>query len=343
MVTAQSKTKDSIITYNAAYKSLSVDNIKPLYLLAGRKLWVDVYLRDQFIKKIGELFLGDDSGILSQEIFHVGADNPEVIINALATSSLFSEKKLILIHDIHRLSDEGIKKIIQYAASPIPENCVILVSMNFDARRKWYKSLKNKVFAVKIESPFDNQIPSWISSFARERGKNISSAASQLIGVYAGSSLMLLDMEMEKLSLFVGDKKDIDEDDVKAAIGFSKQLSPFDLEKYLSKKDLYWSLKALNDMIDRGENAPSISIYIFNFLMTVLIAKEDSAKTSTKWSPREELKKEALRNWSREELLNGLELVKESDFKIKQTNFSNEVIFSELAVQLLSKQGVSVA
>jgi len=343
MVAAQNKTKDSIMPYNAAEKSLSVGNIKPLYLLAGRKLWVDAYLRDKFIKKIRELFLGDESELQYPEIFHVGVDKPEVIINALATSSLFSEKKLILIHDIQQMSDEGIKKIYQYAASPIPENCVILISMNFDARRKWYNSLKSKVFTVKIETPFDNQLPSWISSFARQRGKNISAGASQLLGEYTGNSLMLLDMEMEKLSIFIGDKNDIDEDDVKAAIGFSKQLSPFDLEKYLSKKDLYWSLKALNDMIDRGENAPSISIYIFNFLMTVLIAKDDGTRQSTKWSPREELKKEALRNWSREELLNGLELVKESDFKIKQTNFSNEVIFSELAVQLLSKQGVSVA
>ena len=153
---------------------------------------------------------------------------------------------------------------------------------------------------------------------------------------------MLLDMEMEKLSLFIGDKKDIEEDDIKDAIGFSKQLSPFDLEKYLSKKDLHWSLKALNDMIERGENAPSISISIFNFLMTVLIAKDDGASPSTRWSPREELKKEAVRNWSKEELLNGIELVKDADFKTKQTNFSNEVIFSELAIRLLNKKSVSV-
>ncbi|MCH8928777.1 MAG: DNA polymerase III subunit delta [Candidatus Marinimicrobia bacterium] len=342
MTAAQNKSKDSIMPYNAAEKSLGVGNIKPLYLLAGRKLWVDAYLRDKFIKKVREVFLGDDSGVQSLEIFHVGADKPEVIINALATSSLFSEKKLILIHDIQRLSDEGIKKIGQYAASPIPENCLILISMNFDARRKWYNSLKSKVFAVKIETPFDNQIPSWISSFARQRGKNISADASRLFGEYTGSSLMLLDMEMEKLSLFIGDKKDIDEDDVKDVIGFSKQLSPFDLEKYLSKKDLHWSLKALNDMLDRGENAPSISIQIFNFLMTVLIAKDDGAEPSARWSPREELKKEAVRNWSREELLKGIELVKEADFKTKQTNFSNGVIFSELAVRLLSGEGVSV-
>ena len=86
-----------------------------------------------------------------------------------------------MIHDIQQLSDEGIKKIGQYAASPIPENCIILISMNFDARRKWYKSLKSKVFAVKIETPFDNQIPSWISSFAQQREKNISTDASQAI------------------------------------------------------------------------------------------------------------------------------------------------------------------
>jgi len=327
MVAAQTKTKESIMPYNAAEKSLSVDNIQPLYLLAGRKLWVDAYLRDKFINKIRELFIGDESETHSLEIFHVGADRPEVIINALATSSLFTEKKLIVIHDIQRLSDEGIKKISQYATSPIPENCVILISMNFDARRKWYNSLKSKVFAVKIETPFDNQIPSWISEFAHQRGKNISADASRLMGEYTGSNLMLLDMEMEKLSLFIGDKKDIEEDDIKDAIGFSKQLSPFDLEKYLSKKDLHWSLKALNDMIDRGENAPSISISIFNFLMTVLIAKDEGASPSTRWSPREKLKKEAVRNWSRKELLNGIELVKDADFKTKQTNFSNEVIF----------------
>ena len=339
---AQRSAKESLIPFSAAEKAIDKGEIEPIYLLAGRGPWADPYLRDRITRKIKDRFLGKESGLLSTEIFHAASDKPDIIINALATSSMFSDKKLILIHEIQRLSEEGLKKLGQYAADPIPGNCVILVSLNFDARRKWYNSLSSYVYGVKIETPFSNQIPSWINEFAKSRGKSISPNAAKLIAEYAGDTLQSIDMEMEKLSLYVGDKEKIDEDDVIGAIGFSRKLSPLDLEKYLAKKDLSWSLRAIDDMLKRGEKATSIAITMYNFLMNTLVSIEGGESPSNSWSPREQIKKDAVARWKRREIISGFDHVKKADFKIKQTGIPHNVIFSELVVQLLSADGERV-
>lgn len=328
--------------YSEAERTIKRDGIKPVYLLAGRKLWADSYLRDRFIDKVKEQFKGDGASDYTLELFHAASDSAESIINSLSTANLFTDRKLIVIHDVQRLSQQGIKGIAQYTKSPNLDNCVILVSLNFDARKKWYSSINNNLMSVKIETPFANKIPQWITLFAKSRGKNISRGASGLIAEFSGDTLQMIDMEMEKLSIFVGEKELIEENDVKEAIGFSRQLSPFDLEKYFANKDLNWTLSAIDNMLQRGEKPTSITITIYNFIMNTLIYMEAGSNPSARWSPREQNKKDAVKYWRRTDLIESLELVRESDRKIKQTKIPHRVILTELVLKMFSKKGEPV-
>ncbi len=339
-MTLMAKSGGSILqTYNAAERSIKSEGLKPVYLLAGRRLWADSYFRDRFIDKVKRALARDGNAEFTSEIFHASSDKAENIINSLSTANLFTDRKLIVIHDVQALNEQGIKSLSLYSKSPNLENCVILVSMNFDARKKWYSALKENLKSVKIETPFANQIPRWITLFADNRGKKISRDAAELIADYSGDTLQMLDMEMEKLSIFVGEKEWIEENDVKEAIGYSRQLSPFDLEKYFSNKDLNWTLSAIDNMLERGERPTTISITIFNFIMNTLTYIESGSDSASKWSPREQNKKDAARNWKPSELRNALNLVKESDFKIKQTKIPHRVIFTDLVLKMFSKKG----
>ena len=241
------------------------------------------------------------------------------------------------------MNQQGIKSLAQYTNTPILDNCVILVSLNFDARRKWYSSINNNLISVKIETPFANKIPQWITLFAKSRGKNISRDASVLIAEYSGDTLQMIDMEMEKLSIFVGEKELIEENDVKEAIGFSRKLSPFDLETYFAKKDLKWALSAIDNMLERGEKSTAVTITIYNFIMNTLMYMEAESNPSARWSPREQNKRDAVRYWRQTDLIESLELVRESDFKIKQTKIPHRVILTELVIKMFSKKGEPVA
>ena len=329
--------------YSEAERSLKRDGIKPVYLLAGRKLWADSYLRDRFIDKVKGQFGGNDTSEYTLEIFHAASDKAENIINSLSTANLFTDKKLIVIHDVQRLNQQGIKGLARYAKAPDLNNCVILVSLNFDARKKWYSSIKNNLKSVKIETPFANKIPQWITLFAKSRGKNISHDASGLIAEYSGDTLQMIDMEIEKLSIFIGEKELIEENDVKKAIGFSRQLSPFDLEKYFANKDLNWALAAIENMLERGEKSTGITITIYNFIMNTLIYMEEGSSSSARWSPREQNKKDAAKYWRRADLIKSLELVRESDRKIKQTKIPHRVILTELVIKMFNKKDEIVA
>lgn len=329
--------------YSEAERSLKRDGIKPVYLLAGRKLWADSYLRDRFIDKVKKQFQSSGASDYTTEIFHAASDKAEYIINSLSTANLFTDKKLIVIHDVQQMNQQGIKSLAQYMNAPNLDNCVILVSLNFDGRRKWYTSINNNLISVKIETPFANKIPQWITMFAKSRGKIISRDASGLIAEYSGDTLQMIDMEMEKLSIFVGEKELIEENDVKEAIGFSRQLSPFDLEKYFANKDLNWTLAAIDNMLERGEKSTAITITIYNFIMNTLMYMEAGSNPSARWSPREQNKKDAVRNWRKADLIASLDLVRESDYKIKQTKIPHRVILTVLVIKMFGKKGEPVA
>ena len=325
--------------YSDAERSLKRDGLKPVYLLAGRKLWADSYLRDRFIDKVKKQFHGSDDSDYTLETFHAASDKAENIINSLSTANLFTNKKLIVIHDVQRMNEQGIKGLAQYMNDPILDNCVILVSLNFDARRKWYSSINKNLMSVKIETPFANKMPQWITLLAKSRDKNISRDASGLIAEYAGDTLQMIDMEIEKLSIFIGEKELIEENDVKEAIGFSRQLSPFDLERYFANKDLNWTLSAIDNMLERGEKSTSITITIYNFIMNTLVYLETGSNSSARWSPREQNKKDAAKYWKRADLIESLTLVRDSDLKIKQTKIPHRVILTELVLKMFDKKG----
>lgn len=344
MTAAAGKKKDPRIAYRKAEGDILKGDIVSNYLLAGKELYADVYLRDRLVDKLKETYLDGNSDSMNTEIYHAASDNHELIINALMSSTLFSDKRLVVVHEVDKLSDDSLKALVTYLKSPFEGICLVLISIKLNMMKKWWKDISSLSLPIKIETPFENQLPEWITSFVNIRGKSITASATNLIRQYAGDSLQMLDMEIEKLSIYVGAKEEIDDNDVKGAMGFSRELSPFDLGRFLAQKNVYWCLQAVRDMLDRGVNAIGIIIPIYNFLFNTLADIERGYQPPSGFVPPYlQIKVDAVRNWNRAELQAALIKVKDVDLSLKSSRKSANLILTEFLTEILIVEEKQVA
>jgi DNA polymerase-3 subunit delta len=85
---------------------------------------------------------------------------------------------------------------------------------------------------------YENQLPEWTNGLAESKGYTISSKAVMLLLEHIGNDLPRINNEIEKLTVNLGTRKNITEDDIEEYIGVSKEYNVFELQDALAKKDL---------------------------------------------------------------------------------------------------------
>jgi DNA polymerase-3 subunit delta len=126
----------------------------------------------------------------------------------------------------------------------------VLVSGKLDARRKLVLAAKKEGFLVECSAPPRNGIPSWLGRRARERGKTLAPGVAELLAEIAGPELSRLDDAIERLSLYVGDAAEIDDDAVADCIVGVKASSVWELTAAVARKDLGAALGTLSSVYD---------------------------------------------------------------------------------------------
>lgn len=135
-----------------------------------------------------------------------------------------------------------------------PGNCLILTAVAADKRKKNYKILeKTGVIlhfgALKSETLTKETLKQEAQKILGRAGKTMAPAAWVALGKKTGFQLRPSLNELQKLLLFVGEKKVIEENDVETIVGKTKEDSVFDLTTALSEKNASSALAALKSLL----------------------------------------------------------------------------------------------
>ena len=151
-----------------------------------------------------------------------------------------------------------IDKLESYISTPLPSTIFVVgyKGKNLDKRTKIYKILQSnaEVFnAIKIK---DAKVQEWIAELCKSKGYAIQSKAIALLEEHIGNDLSRIANEVDKLSVNLGVKKVIDEDDIERYIGISKEYNVFELQAAIAKKDLPKAIRILNYFESNPKAAP---------------------------------------------------------------------------------------
>lgn len=301
------------------------------------------FLRDKALQNLKAAFLPQGEDDFSFRSFHFPDAEVDGVIDELGTLSFFGQHKLIVLNDFDSLKDKDAVRVVEALPKQFDGTSVVFLCTKVDRRKNYFKFLIDKTVALEFKPLFDNQVGGWIRSLSLEKGKEIHAEAIASLHRRVGSHLGELDLELRKLSEFVGDRSQIELEDVETVVDSSKAQSIFELTDSIGRKDTFQSLAILKGLVSQGQSEVGVVSLIARHLRILLTAKagmardfSDSELAQACGVPPYFLKQylEQSRRWSDQELKKGLLHTAQTERRLKSSGAAPEILLDALILDL---------
>jgi DNA polymerase III subunit delta len=170
------------------------------------------------------------------------------------------------------------KILKEYFADPPPQTVVVVLRAGLvrrdDAFVRFFQSLpKSALSVVEMKRLTEYRLLQRADEKARSLGKTLSEGARRRLFELLGQDLRLMMNEIEKLAVFVGDKKGIDEGDVDQATAGQRSYQAYDLDDALAAADFARGAAVLGNLFAEGERSEVILGRLAAFFRNVLAAQ----------------------------------------------------------------------
>ncbi|MCF6158086.1 MAG: DNA polymerase III subunit delta [wastewater metagenome] len=229
--------------------------ILPIYVFFGNE---EFFIHEALSAVKACLLRGTDPAISLVEFEGSGTPGG-TIFDELRTIPFFASKnKVVIVEGADTFVEKNRQLLERYLQSPARHSHLILVNNKWDKRMKLAALVDKVGISVECKKLKDYQIPGWISTRTKFYKKTITTKAAQIVAENVGNNLAILDKHIEKLSIYLGDRPTIDENDVEALVGIDRNRTVFELTDAVAQRDILSSLKILNQMLNHGEDSVRI-------------------------------------------------------------------------------------
>lgn len=308
--------------YQNLFRKLKGGEIGPLYLFAG----AEEYLVEEAIRLIKERLVTRGEEELNFDILFGHETSALAILEKVETVGFFGRRRLVVVQNADSLRDR--KLLIPYCREPFKSSCLALVDGKIDSKdelQSMLLSLKDAVVSH-FWPLFPNQVPPWIRERMRQKGKSISYECAEVLQELAGGSLRNLAQEIEKLVIYTGVRKSIEEEDVWLVVGSGSAENIFRLADAVGEKRLDNALKIFNQLRNKGDDFVAVlGLLIRHFRILWQIKEMDEngvamldMSKATKIKPlfiKNYLQQ--IKNFSRDELRDVFRRILQTDAQIK--------------------------
>lgn len=199
---------------------------------------------------------------LNYHVFYIKDSEISSIISTCRTTPFISDKRVVVVKGIESIDAKESSELLEYIKKPCRTTLLILVAAagKIEKDNAIFSELKKRNYAFEFNSISEKELPQWIKAEIRKKGKDISVPAVAHIVETIGKELSDLKREIEKLVLFVGDKKTIDLQDAEMTVSSIKISSVFNLADAIGKKDIKESLLILDKIMKTKEGGEPLKI-----------------------------------------------------------------------------------
>jgi DNA polymerase-3 subunit delta len=274
-------------------KDLAETDVASCYFLYGE----ETFLAQEFLSQLRELLLPPEAADTGLERFRLEETSwPEVIDVARTAPFLFSAWRVIALElpsgdktengerrrtEVFSERDENLVRDYLRAPAGRTVLVVILPGRANPSRRivAFFSAFPESAVVVRELKPLRGaSLMAWIDRKLTPVGKAMGSEAKSRLVDLVGNDLDRLDKELDKLSTFIGDKRTIDEEDVDAAAGATKEREGWELGSALETGDLRRALTVLANFFAEGK-APQLILGILSGFFREILAAQDGLRS----------------------------------------------------------------
>lgn len=225
---------------------------KPVYWLEGE----EEYFIDKAVDFAEHHILNESEASFNLSVFY-GRDAAWAdVVNACRRYPMFAERQVVLLKEAQQMRD--VEKLETYIENPL-NSTVLVVSYKdkkVDGRTKFAKLLKEKGVLISTKKMYDNQLPEWTQQLLQSKQLTITPKGLALLVDHIGNDLTRIENEIAKMSVNLGKRKNITEEDIEQFVGVSKDFNVFELQSAIARKDLAKCIRIINYFESNPKAAP---------------------------------------------------------------------------------------
>ena len=185
---------------------------------------------------------------------------------------MMAERRVVIVRGFEKLGEKTADKnhaFKEYAAHPNPSAIVMLICNGKpNLGHNPYKALKKHAIWAEFKQLHDRQMPGWISQRLKAKGYNATGAAVQMLAQSVDVDLRAATAELDRLVTYVGEQREITEQDVVQAAGHSREYNVFELQKALGQGTFEQAMSIAEGLLARASNRKGEAVMIVAILIS---------------------------------------------------------------------------
>ena len=230
-------------------KELDAGKIAPVYLFVGSS----TFLMEEAWKKLLSRALPKGAKNFNGERVQAREIEAANVIERIATTPMFGGRRLVMVDNVEAWGKEDRSALETFVQRIPPSACLVMTASGRKNIEGIAKAVEAKGKVVLFRSPGEREAPRWLIERAKQLGKMLSHRAAFLLVEMAGGDYSTLASELDKICTFVGEREQIEAEDIVEAASSQRSFSTFDLLDQLRVRQAGKAVRSLRSLILSGE------------------------------------------------------------------------------------------
>jgi DNA polymerase-3 subunit delta len=338
--------------------------LRPAYVFVGDEVFFRKKCRDAVLQYL----VPSDLREFSLFEFDLGETDLAEVLDRARTPSLMAPFQVFFVRGVKNLFGRGsnedkLKAIEDYVRDPNPDAVLIFVadhiSIPVDVRRmdltdkERYERIREAMghfcAIVELGRVEEGDAVRWIQEHCAQCEVKIEAEAARELVDSLGGDMMMISNEIEKLILYVGEKKRITLGDVETMVLAAKQRSLYELTDAISSRDRTRALEILDAILSTGEGEDAAIGHLYmlarTFRQMLVILERNVRDQRTLWAAlwqgfrvppfaADDVIRQARRYTSKRELTRAIRLVAKADLALRSNPPTKRLVLEKLVLDL---------
>jgi DNA polymerase III subunit delta len=341
--------------------------LRPAYVFVGDEAFFRQRCREAILEHLVPAELRD----FSLFDFDLAETDLAEVLDRVRTPSLMAPFQVFFVRGVKSLYGRGsnedkLDAIEQYCKDPNPDAVLIFVadhiSIPADPRRmdmndkdryqRIRETLGQFCGLVELARVEEGEAVRWLADYGAEQKVKIDADAARELVDSLGGDMMMISNELEKLILYVGEKKQVTLGDVETMVLAAKQRSLYELTDAISAKDKVRALEMLDAILTTGDGDEAAIGHLYmlakTFRQMLVILERNVRDQRMLWAAlwqgfrvppfaADDIIRQARRYKSKRDLTRAIRLVAKTDLALRSNPPNKRLMLEKLVLDLTSE------
>ena len=341
--------------------------LRPVYVFVGDEAFFRKKCRDAILQYLVP------SDLREFAVFEFDLSETDLfeVLDRARTPSLMAPFQVFFVRGVKNLFGRGsnedkLRAIEEYAKNPNPDAMLIFVadhiSIPADTRRmdltdkERYERIRETMgpysAIVELGRVEENDAVRWIQEYCSTGNVKVDTDAARELVDSLGGDMMMISNELEKLILYLGEKKRITLGDVETMVLAAKQRSLYELTDAISAHKRPRALEILDAILSTGDGDEAAIGHLYmlarTFRQMLVILERNVRDQRTLWAAlwqgfrvppfaAEDIIRQARRYKSKRDLTRAIRLVAKADLALRSNPPSKRLVLEKLVMDLTAE------